>query len=192
MAGGGQGLWETEEEKERKDGREGQAEGDEAPGTCPTHISPSGLLLTHHPRRPLLTSRGCKQAQGLFRGTPAERQQRRGESTVRWRPADSSPIGPVWQSTPPSLCPQPRTQGAGDWAAQGCQTHCTELRTPFSVSQVLCCSPGRGLRTDGVIPGGSCCRPELHVGPEGCAHKQRAAVPSYLYLWVLWPLDTQD
>ena len=182
-----------EEEKERKDGREGQAEGDKAPGTCSAHISPSGLPLIHHPRHPLLTSRGWKQAQGLFRGTPAERQQRRGESPVRWRPADSSPTGPVWRSIPPSLCPQPRTEGAGDWAAQGCQTHCTELTMPFSVSQVPCCSRlRRGLQRDRVIPEGSWCRPELHVGPEGRTRKQRAAVPSYPYLWVFWPLDTQD
>ena len=165
MAGGGQGLWETEEEKERKDGRERQAEGDEAPGTCPAHISPSGLLLTHHPRRPLLTSRGCKQAQGLFRGTPAERQQRRGESTVRWRPADSSPIGPIWRSTPPSLCPQPRTEGAGDWAPQGCQTHLTELRTPFSVSQAPCCSPGEGPQERRSYPRGFLLQARAACGP---------------------------
>lgn len=96
----------------KKDGREGQAEGDKASGTCPAYISPSGPLLIHHPRHPLLTSRGCKQAQGLFRGTPAERQQRRGESTVRWRPADSSPREPVWRSTPPSLCPTAQDRGS--------------------------------------------------------------------------------
>lgn len=77
---------------------------------------------------------------------------------------------------------------------RGARTHCTELRMPFSVSQAALLQPA----AEGASRETELSRRSLTAGPSPAValrddtRKQRAAVPSYLYLWVLWPLDTQD
>lgn len=77
--------------------------------------------------------------------------------------------------------PQPRTEEVGDWAAQGCQTHCTELRMPFSVkSSTLLQLAGEGPQERWSYPRGFLLQAQSSTGALRDAHisKEQLSPPT--------------